>query len=126
MVGVYVKEPVEKIRATVKLLQYYRAFFRSDCREAKDPQQWGSYLNKTQARLSGRQARRRLHWLIDVAINRKSGVECQQRCCDPLTWIGWRRDQQRLQGIHRRIRVYQFETEEVKTRFSHLLSKHDD
>jgi hypothetical protein len=119
MVGVYLKEPVEKIRATVKLLQYYRSFLRSDCHEAKDPQQWGSYMNKAQAG-------RRLHWLIDVAINRKAGVECKERCCDPLTWIGWRRDQQRLQDIHRRIRVYQFETEEVKTRFSHLLSKHDD
>lgn len=112
-------EPVEMIRATVNLLRYYRAFLRSGCREAKDPQQWGFYLDKDQAR-------RRLHWLIDVAINRKAGIECRWRCCGPLTWSGWRRDQQRLRDIHRRIRIYQFETETVRTRFSHLLSRPDD
>lgn len=119
MVGAYLNQPVEKIRATVKLLQYYRAFLRSDCREAKDPQQWGFYLNQSQAR-------RRLHLLIDVAINRKAGIACRDRCCDPLIWVGWLRDRQRLLEIHKRIRVYQFETEEVKKRFSHLLSRYDD
>jgi hypothetical protein len=119
MVGVYLNQPVEKIRATVKLLQYYRAFLRSDCTEAKDPQQWGFYLNKSQAR-------RRLYWLIDIAINRKAGIECKDRCCDPLIWVGWLRDRQRLREIGRRIRIYQFETEEVKKRFSHLLSRYDD
>jgi len=119
MVGVYLNEPVAKIRATVKLLQYYRAFLRSDCTEAKDPQQWGFYLNKSQAR-------RRLYWLIDIAINRKAGIECKDRCCDPLIWVGWLRDRQRLRDFHKRIRVYQFETEEVRKRFSHLLSRYDD
>ena len=36
------------------------------------------------------------------------------------------RDSRRLQDIAKRIRVYQFETEEARSRFSHLLSSYTD
>ena len=37
-----------------------------------------------------------------------------------------RRDQRRLVDIANRIRVYQFETDEVRHRFGHLLARYDD
>lgn len=60
---------LDQIKGTVKLLRYYRAFIRSDKEQAKDPEgMWGyGVMDKDQAR-------RRLKFLINVAINRKAGI----------------------------------------------------
>lgn len=124
---VYLHEPHDRIVGTLKLLLYLKRFLASDCVECVDPiarmHGWrsGFYLNKEQAR-------RQLHWLIDVAINRKAGlpdVRDHRDTPDYLTRL--RRDYWRLIDIRqRRIRVYQFETPEVRRRFKHLLSRYDD
>jgi hypothetical protein len=42
-------------------------------------------------------------------------------------WWQWKRDQRALHdSINNRVRVYQFETPDVRARFSHLLSTHED
>jgi len=59
----------EQIRGTTKFLRYYRAFIASDKEQARDPEgQWGyGVINKDQARY-------RLKYLINVAVNRKVGI----------------------------------------------------
>jgi hypothetical protein len=69
----------------------------------------------------------RLAYLVNVAINRKAGISdvaCRKQ--DPDYQARLRRDAWRLRDIARRVRVYQFETPEVRDRFSHLLSRYDD
>ena len=55
--------------ATLALLQHFRNFLKSDCAEMRDP-----YDSWQERMLNKEQARRKLHWLIDVAINRKAGI----------------------------------------------------
>lgn len=121
MQHVYLKFPKEQITATLGLLRWFHAFIASDCKEARDPiAGWGFYMDKGEAK-------RKLTWLIHVAINRKAGVPDQYGRKDDLDYqIRLRRDKYRLQDIAKRVRVYQFETEECKSRFSHLLSRYDD
>ncbi len=40
--------------------------------------------------------------------------------------VNLRRDQDSLRDIHKRIRVYQLHTSEIRSRFSYLLSHYDD
>lgn len=109
----------KQIRATRNLLQWFRDFLASDCDEAIDPYTGGWFPK----RLNKAQARKKLHWLIDVAINRRAGLPDN----DPADLIPYWRDKQRLEDILvRRIRHYQFETVEVRNRFGHLLSAHAD
>ena len=68
-----------------------------------------------------------LAWLVHAAINRKAGipdVACRKQDPDYQTRLCL--DAGRLRDIRRRIRVYQFETEDVRRRFAHLLSRRDD
>lgn len=59
----------DQITGTVKLLRYYRDFIKSDKEQAKDPEgMWGyGVIDKSQAK-------HRLAYLINVAINRKAGI----------------------------------------------------
>jgi hypothetical protein len=58
-----------QVKGTIKLLRYYRAFINSDKEEARHPEGlWGyGTINKDQAR-------HRLKFLINVAVNRKAGI----------------------------------------------------
>ena len=61
------------------------------------------------------------------ALHRRiSGPQPLYRKLKPEWQTGMRRDRQRLQDIRRRIRVYQFETPEMRKRFGHLLSTYED
>ncbi len=56
-------------------------------------------------------------------INLKAGISDDAGYSDKV--MRWRRDQRRLQDINNRIRVYQFETPEVRGRFGHLLANYE-
>lgn len=110
---------VEAVQATIKLLRYYRQFLASECTHARIP---GDQFKDT---MDKAEARRRLSKMIHVAINRKAGVP-QSRKWSYEYQIGVYRDQQRLRDIGSRVRVYQFETADMRRRFGHLLACHDD
>lgn len=111
---------MDEVRATIALLKYYHAFLASEYQEAKHPTQWGFYMTKDEAR-------RELSMLIDVAINRRAGIPDRVgRKQEPDYLIRLRRDRNALLDIHRRIRVYQFETKEIRQRFGHLLASRED
>jgi hypothetical protein len=114
--------PRELLRNTIRLLSYYRRFLRSDCRECVDPEDPSPF-----GRLTKDRARRRLHFLIDVAVNRKAGIpdEPFPKCAADYQ-VRLRGDQSRLQDVARRVRVYQFETAEVRRRFGHFLASRED
>jgi hypothetical protein len=115
----------EGVQRTVALLKHFRAFLASDCQLMSDP--LAGFDTRCSLHLTKERARRLLHYIIDVAINRKAGIpDFPHEKCHLDFQNRLRRDQQRLKDIHNRIRVYQFETKEVQRRFSHLLSRYDD
>lgn len=59
-------------------------------------------------------------------INLKGGLSEQGRKYDADYQTGLMRDARRLEDIRRRVRVYQFETPQLRQRFSHLLARYDD
>jgi len=69
--GTYLGQPPDRIRATLRLLQHFRAFLASTCTEMRDPydHQW----REAAQRLTKGQAQRKLTWLVHIAINRKAG-----------------------------------------------------
>jgi hypothetical protein len=77
--------------------------------------------------LTKAEARKRLWHMINVAINRKAGSpdEPSKKWGDSYQ-AQCRRDQEALRKLHHGIRVYQFDTREVRRRFGHLLSRYDD
>jgi hypothetical protein len=66
--------------------------------------------------------------LLHVAINRKAGIPdiaCRKQESDYQIAIA--RDCRRVHDkIRHRVRVYQFETAEIRARFGHLLSSRDE
>ena len=117
----YSSQPKSEIAATLTLLKWFRAFLKSNADEAKDPySDFGSRMKKPEAR-------RKLYWLVNVAINRKAGIPDSFGLRDtPDYRASLRRDQNRLKDIAIRIRVYQFETAEVRDRFSGRLSDRNE
>ena len=96
-------EPVTKsqVAGTLKLLRYYRDFLASDCELCRNPEsQWADTLTKGQAR-------RRLRFLVNTAINRKAGVPdvaCRKQDADYQA--GLRRDCNRVRDrVNRRVIV---------------------
>lgn len=65
----YLGQTHQAIVATLATLRHFQAFLASDCRVMHDP-----YERNFPVELNKRQAERKLHWLIQVAINRKAGV----------------------------------------------------
>lgn len=114
----YLDFPHKQVVATLALLKHFRAFLASKCDGMRDP------LEPHFPRVRDKAwARRKLNELIDVAICRKGSIDMR---ADDQRWIGWKRDQQALANIKNRIRVYQFESDECRSRFGHLLSRYDD
>lgn len=59
----------QEITSTIGLLKHLRAFVRSDCELVKDP--WDDFSGT----LTKEQTQRKLTWLVDVAINRRAGIQ---------------------------------------------------
>ncbi len=65
--------------------------------------------------------------IIQNAINARGGIEFKGRKFDPDYQTNLRRDQQALETIRTtRIRVYQFNTPEIKKRFGYLLANRNE
>jgi hypothetical protein len=71
------------------------------------------------------QAQARLTKMVHIAINRKAGipdVPCKK--AGEIYQFAMMRDQQALHNrLNKRIRIYQFETAEVRKRYAYLLDK---
>jgi len=115
----YLDEPHSAVVATLRLLRHFQAFLRSTCHEMRDPiAGYGFYLTKPEAR-------HKLTWLINVAINRKAGLAGRPfRKHEPDYQRGLRQDATRLN--HPRLRIYSLTTPELRARFAHRLIPPDD
>lgn len=119
--GAYLGQRPDAIAATAALLRHFRAFLASDYREMRDPtkERW------LDERLDHAAARRRLTWLVNVAINRKAGIPDQPR--------GRKHDPDYRRGLYQdawrantpRLRVERFTTPELNRRLAHRLSRED-
>jgi len=115
---VYLGQPANKVKATLDMLKYFKSFLASKCTHMCDPVKGrGFYLDK-------QDAKSKMIWLINVAINRKAGVPDV-----PSRKYGSYYQTQLIRDIHRvrdrinhRIVVHQFETEQMQRRYRHLLS----
>lgn len=112
---------LEQVRGTLWMLRYYREFLRSNCERCPNPEdRQGNSLTKDQAR-------RRLAFLINVALNRKAGIDGTERPIDIELW----RDCQLVQHlIHRNNpsglqwrwhNMRKFRTDRIQKRYGHLL-----
>jgi hypothetical protein len=113
-----------QIRATIWLLRYFRRFEESGMSQCIDPTQ-NPYYRDTLDREQARQLHKRL---IDVAINRKAGipdVSCrkQETLYQNAIWRDCRRVRD---NVNHRIIVRQFETDEIRRRYSHLLFQDEE
>lgn len=72
--GVYTDADKEAIAATNQLIKYFREFITSDLDKAKVPTSIYGWTATGQV-MDKEEAKRRLRELIDVAINRKAGIE---------------------------------------------------
>ena len=67
--GAYMGQDRARVVATLDTLRYFRAFLASDCRVMRDP-----YSGWMGTELDKREARQKLTWLVNVAINRKANI----------------------------------------------------
>jgi hypothetical protein len=67
--GVYLGQEHERIVATLRTIQHFRAFLASDSSIMHDP-----YSGWMRDELDKLAAQRKLSWLVNVAINRKAGI----------------------------------------------------
>ena len=68
--GAYVNASHDQIFATLATLRHFKAFLASsDCNLMHDP-----YSGWMKTELTKQQATAKLHWLVEVAINRKAGI----------------------------------------------------
>lgn len=115
---------IAQVRGTIKLLDFYRRFLKSACERCVNPEdRYGNAM--TQA-----QARRRLSFLVNLAINRKAGIP------DPEDDIELWRDCQLAQHlVHRNnpsglqwrwTNMRRFRTRWIQKRYGHLLSLEDE
>jgi hypothetical protein len=115
-----------QVRGTIKLLDYYRRFLKSECGrcvDAEDRHRTGSTMTKEQVR-------RRLSFLVLTAINRKAGIP------DPDNDIELWRDCQLVQHlVHRNNpsglvwrwhNMRKFRTRWIQKRYGYLLREGDD
>lgn len=124
MTGVYLQFSTDRIKATAGLLRRLRAFVRSSCDLMANPAAGSTIVSSDY--LTRSDAQRLLTWLVNVAVCRKTDGFFEDIRLDDR-YAGWVRDQRRLFDIRSsRLRVYQFETPEVRERFADLLASHDD
>ena len=117
---------IEQIRGTANLLRYYRRFLKSNyerCRVVENADWFPDPDGMTKAKV-----RRRLAFLVHVAINRKAGVpDAVGRKQDTDYQRSLWRDVRAVRDkVNRRVIVRQFETPEIRTRYGHLLTRWED
>ena len=78
-------------------------------------------------KLHREQARNRLGWLVNVAINRKAGIpDDGRRKRDPDYQIRLRRDCAYIRNwLNHWMRFYSLETPEMRKRYEHLVARYD-
>ena len=115
--GVFAKSTQKQVVATLSLLQRYRQL-----------------ANQQPPVEDSDKAQKRLYGLILVAILRKAGLNLPLNHRGKV-WRNWGCEEEIKmyrdcmavrKRVNERIRVYQFETKEVRRRFSHLLSRYDE
>ena len=101
------------ITATLKLIKWHKAFINSNYELAHIPgDPWKGTMTK-------QQAAQHLSESLMRSINERAGVTFHCRYED----YQFKRDQHRVSDcIHKRIIVRQFETRQIKDRFSHILT----
>ena len=119
--GAYSNIDPKQTQTTLALLKHFRAFLTSDCKEMRDP-----YAGWTGFRLTKTQAKQKLSWLVETAINRKAGLPDPDRALD----IKQRRDQRILHDMMSRPRrhwpgITSFETRQAQCRFGRALAEFD-
>lgn len=78
---------VERVKATLGMLRYYRRFLRSNYDLCRNPE------DKFDSKMTKPQTRARLAFLVNVAINRKAGIpDVKGRKQDPDYQTSLRRD----------------------------------
>lgn len=71
--------------------------------------------------------RREVRRALDRRINERGGLDQTGRKWDERYQVGLERDARALRDrLMRRVRVYQFETPELRERFGHLLADRED
>jgi hypothetical protein len=121
---------LEQVRGTVRMLRYYRAFLASSCDECWDLQSNHDFaaVKYFGYKPDREQARTRLGWLVNVAINRKAGIpDSGRRKRDPDYQIRLRRDCVYIRNwLNHRMRFYSLETPEMRQRYGHLIARYDE
>jgi hypothetical protein len=84
-------------------------------------------LDRYDGETTAKEAREKFIKAMHNRINSRGNDSKRGKKDDYDYLMNLRRDFYKLKDIHNRIRVYQFNTQEVRSRFSHLLSNyHDD
>jgi hypothetical protein len=129
--GAFYEATREQVRGTLSLLRYYRRAIEElpEGRKVRVPgrDNWGHYMDSLEAAT-------RLYKMQAEAILRKAGslppLNHRGKPCrkwDAMEQTRMVRDCYRVRDrVTRRVRVYQFETAEVRRRFGHLLSRYDE
>ena len=111
---------IPEVKATIKLLDYYRRFLRSDCSRCRNPEGHWHYEE-----MSKDDVRARLGFLVNTAINRKAGIadsvwDCELwRDCQLVQHLVHRNRPSGLQW--RRANMNKFRTTRIQKRYGHLL-----
>ena len=121
--GAYLNQKKENITNTIKILKYFQEFLKSNYNKMIDP-----YSGWTKYELNKIQAKKKLEYLIHVAINRKAGIPDtpKGRKYSENYQLDLRRDYNKLKDIKNRIIVRSFNLPEINKRFSHLLYIDED
>jgi len=82
---------------------------------------WGEWGEESAASIL-----RQIRFGVHDRINRHDRTQQFGRKFDQDYQASLRRDHMRLYDIANRVRVYQFETDAVRSRFGHLLARNDD
>ena len=116
----------DAITGTLKILRSYRAFLSSAeftyCPNFDRDNIWsGDVMTKDQVRAH-------LAFLVNVSINRKANIpDVVGRKQESFYQDRLARDCRAVrERINHRVRVYSFDTREIRNRYRHLLSRHDD
>jgi hypothetical protein len=121
--GVYLNQSKKAISSTLITLKYFKAFLQSNCERMIDP-----YSDWQRRELTKEQAKNKLQWLVNVAINRKAGIpDIPSRKYSDEYQTDLKRDYYSLYNkITNRIVVHSFNLPEMNKRFNHLLSDYNE
>ena len=121
--GAYAQSTRAQVAGTLREFRHMRAFIRSQCDGIRPLfMPWPASEDVWTKQKCAQYLR---DW-VNTAINRKASVPPRGRKDSCEYQLDLYRDKQLLNSISHRIRVYQFNTPEVRQRFAHKLSRYDD